>query len=188
MGLPIHCNPSNTLNFHFKQKLNCQKTQGSILLSLLFPFPPSSFFFLPASFLSPCLGVLPRVSTTCSPPCVFSEFVKFNIRTINVERKPPIQLNLSAILDVYTCNNLTSQPSISHNLRKEVRYLEVVNVGDQSEWGLVRSMLHILESCSMENMACMPFGFPYLPHTLYLRTNANMILWHLRKGHKVLKT
>lgn len=38
MGLPIHCNPSNTLNFHFKQKLNRQKTQGSILLS------PLSFF------------------------------------------------------------------------------------------------------------------------------------------------
>lgn len=45
-GLPIHCNPSNTLNFHFKQKLNCQRKQGSILfssvfflLSLVFVFP-----------------------------------------------------------------------------------------------------------------------------------------------------
>lgn len=43
-GLPIHCNPSNTLNFHFKQKLNRQKTQGSILLPPLF-FPPASCFF-----------------------------------------------------------------------------------------------------------------------------------------------
>lgn len=42
-GLPIHCNPSNTLNFHFKQKLNRQKTQGSILLPPLF-FPPASCF------------------------------------------------------------------------------------------------------------------------------------------------
>lgn len=83
---------------------------------------------------------------------------------------------LISTIGLYTCKNLPSQPGISHNLRKEVRYLEVVHVGDQSEWGLVRSMLHILESCSMENMACMPFGFPYLPHTLYLRTNANKIL------------
>lgn len=53
-GLPIHCNPSNTLNFHFKQKLNRQKTQGSILLPPLF-FPPAScflFFFVVASFLA----------------------------------------------------------------------------------------------------------------------------------------
>lgn len=35
-GLPIHCNPSNTLNFHFKQRLNRQKTQGSILSPPLF--------------------------------------------------------------------------------------------------------------------------------------------------------
>ncbi len=64
MGLPIHCNPSNTLNFHFKQKLNCQKTQGSILLP-----PLCLFFFLflsPASFLSSSLYFLPRVPTTCS--------------------------------------------------------------------------------------------------------------------------
>lgn len=38
MGLPIHCNPSNTLNFHFKQKLNRQKTQGSILFLFVFSF------------------------------------------------------------------------------------------------------------------------------------------------------
>lgn len=76
-GLPIHCNPSNTLNFHFKQKLNRQKTQGSILLPPLF-FPPAScfFFFFFRRFL-------PRVPTTCSTP---SAFVKFNIRMIDDAR------------------------------------------------------------------------------------------------------
>lgn len=38
MGLPIHCNPSNTLNFHFKQKLNRKKTQGSVLFLFVLSF------------------------------------------------------------------------------------------------------------------------------------------------------
>ena len=78
MGLPIHCNPSNTLNFHFKQKLNRQKTQGSILFPPLF-FPPASCFFFFVFFCR----FLPRVPTTCSTP---SAFVKFNIRKIDDAR------------------------------------------------------------------------------------------------------
>lgn len=80
IGLPIHCNPSNTLNFHFKQKLNRQKTQGSILLP-----PPVCFFGFFFSqphfcrrFSASFLVFQPLVS-----PSVFSVFVKFNTRTIN---------------------------------------------------------------------------------------------------------
>lgn len=50
-GLPIHCNPSNTLNFHFKQRLQRQKTQASVLSPLLFLrlFFFSFFLFFPSS-------------------------------------------------------------------------------------------------------------------------------------------
>lgn len=78
MGLPIHCNPSNTLNFHFKQKLNRQKTQGSIL------FPPLSFlFFFSQPHFCHFLGFPSSSSNHLFPPPFFLVFVKFNIKIIN---------------------------------------------------------------------------------------------------------
>lgn len=81
MGLPIHCNPSNTLNFHFKQKLNCQKTQGSILLPplvfLFFLFPGLVFVVVVVS------GLPSSRSNHLFPLLLFTAFVKFNIRIIN---------------------------------------------------------------------------------------------------------
>ena len=92
-GLPIHCNPSNTLNFHFKQKLNRQKTQGSILSPPLF-FPPASCFFFFFFFWS-----LPssRSNHLFNPFCVCEiQYIRTvdDARAKRANRKSPNQLFL----------------------------------------------------------------------------------------------
>lgn len=166
MGLPIHCNPSNTLNFHFKQKLNRQKTQGSILLPPLVCF----FFFFPASASSP--GFLP-LPTTCS--LLFSVSCICEIQYRNdkwcsrrAEKEDSTPNNWErrrTEIDIYRRDNLDLSDQKSRKVKTSNGWLMWVI---KEQWGgEEEACFAFLSLARMENTTQRPFGFPCLLNTCW---------------------